>query len=112
MNAFCSSVIIADSPLSVDNLMMLWVYGHNKIIKNRNEGTTLFLISARTHMGFCLINGKYLFEVGGENKDFVQIANFPDSYRAIDVIIFGCIWGDFYIKPQRCGKALKEYQPQ
>lgn len=39
--------------------------------------------------GDFLINGKYLFEVGGENKDFVQIANLPDSYLAIDGIETG-----------------------
>ena len=39
--------------------------------------------------GHFLVNGKYLFEVGGENKDFEQIANIPDSYLAIDGIETG-----------------------
>lgn len=34
--------------------------------------------------GDFLVNGKYLFEVGGEGKDFEQIANVSDSYLAID----------------------------
>ena len=33
--------------------------------------------------GDFLVNGKYLFEVGGESKDFEQIAGLPDSYLAI-----------------------------
>lgn len=39
--------------------------------------------------GDFLVNGKYLFEVGGEGKDFEQIANVPDSYLAIDGIETG-----------------------
>lgn len=33
--------------------------------------------------GDFLMNGKYLFEVGGESKEFNQIAGIPDSYLAI-----------------------------
>ena len=33
--------------------------------------------------GDFLVNGKYLFEVGGESKEFYQIAGIPDSYLAI-----------------------------
>ena len=36
-----------------------------------------------------VLNGKYLFEVGGSSKDFRQIANIPDSYLAIDDVEFG-----------------------
>lgn len=39
--------------------------------------------------GDFLLNGKYLFEVGGSSKDFRQIANIPDSYLAIDDIETG-----------------------
>ena len=35
------------------------------------------------------INGKYIFEVGGSNKDFSQIANIPDSYLVVDDIEIG-----------------------
>lgn len=35
------------------------------------------------------VNGKYLFEVGGNNKSFDQIADMPDSYLAIDDIETG-----------------------
>lgn len=39
--------------------------------------------------GDFLVNGKYLFEVGGESKEFDQIAGIPDSYLAIDGIETG-----------------------
>lgn len=35
------------------------------------------------------VNGKYLFEVGGNNKSFDQIADMPDSYLAVDDIETG-----------------------
>lgn len=34
--------------------------------------------------GDFLVEDKYLFEVGGHNKNFDQIANIPDSYLAVD----------------------------
>ena len=42
--------------------------------------------------GDFLINGKYLFEVGGDGKDFEQIAGVPDSYLAVGGIEtgYGC----------------------
>ena len=39
--------------------------------------------------GDFLVNGKYLFEVGGESKEFNQISGIPDSYLAIDGIETG-----------------------
>ena len=39
--------------------------------------------------GDFLLDGKYLFEVGGSSKDFRQIANIPDSYLAIDDMEIG-----------------------
>ena len=53
--------------------------------------------------GDFLADGKYLFEVGGSRKTFNQIANFPNSYLAIDDIetgngnriplwMFGCLY--------------------
>lgn len=39
--------------------------------------------------GDFLVNGKYLFEVGGDGKSFDQIADIPDSYLAIDGIETG-----------------------
>ena len=39
--------------------------------------------------GDFLVNGKYLFEVGGESKDFNQIAGISNSYLAVDGIETG-----------------------
>lgn len=39
--------------------------------------------------GDFLINDKYLFEVGGKNKDFSQIANLPNSFIAADDLEYG-----------------------
>ena len=39
--------------------------------------------------GDYLIDDKYLFEIGGKNKDFSQIKNIPNSYLAIDDIELG-----------------------
>lgn len=39
--------------------------------------------------GDFLVDGKYLFEVGGDYKDFDQIAGIPDSHLAIDGIETG-----------------------
>jgi len=53
--------------------------------------------------GDFLVNGKYLFEVGGAQKTFDQIADIPYSYLAIDDVevgngnriplwLFGCLY--------------------
>ena len=53
--------------------------------------------------GDFMVDGKYLFEVGGAQKTFAQIANLPDSYLAIDNVevgngnriplwLFGCMY--------------------
>lgn len=39
--------------------------------------------------GDFLIDEKYLFEIGGKNKDFSQIVNLPDSFIAADDIAYG-----------------------
>ena len=39
--------------------------------------------------GDSLVDGKHLFEIGGENKTFAQIKDMPDSYLAIDGIEVG-----------------------
>ncbi len=39
--------------------------------------------------GDFLVDGKFLFEIGGDGKDFSQIANHPDSYLALDNIETG-----------------------
>ncbi len=39
--------------------------------------------------GDFIVNGKYLFEVGGKDKSFAQIKDIPNSYLAIDDIEVG-----------------------
>ena len=65
------------------------------LTENINEGTkreTFFLNQLRSagfsvtypQRGDFLVNGRYLFEVGGPRKSFDQIKDIPDSYLAID----------------------------
>lgn len=42
-----------------------------------------------TEKGDFLVDGKYLFEVGGKNKSFNQIKDLPDSFLAVDEIEYG-----------------------
>ncbi len=61
------------------------------IVNVGNERETFFLnqlsvtheVSA-PHKGDFLIDGHFLFEVGGKNKTFEQIKNVPDSFLAVD----------------------------
>ena len=39
--------------------------------------------------GDFVVDGRYLFEIGGRNKGFAQIRNMPDSYVVADDIDFG-----------------------
>jgi len=39
--------------------------------------------------GDIFVDGKYLFEIGGEKKSFDQIKDLPDSYLAVDGIEVG-----------------------
>lgn len=64
-----------------------------------NERETFFVCQMhvtkdvkRPKNGNFLIDDKYLFEVGGKNKTFNQIADIPNSYLAIDntEVGFGC----------------------
>lgn len=56
-----------------------------------NERETFFISQLRVlhdvrypKQGDFLINNKFLFEVGGKNKTFEQIADVPNSYLAVD----------------------------
>ena len=76
------------------------------------DGNLMYALSSKVNLGTCretffanqlsaigqltmpekgdfLLDGKYLFEVGGSSKDFRQIANIPDSYLAIDDVEIG-----------------------
>lgn len=58
------------------------------------ESTFASLLSANHRVGFAkdgdfLVDGRYLFEVGGKGKGFAQIRNIPDSFVAADDIEYG-----------------------
>lgn len=58
------------------------------------ESTFASMLSHRHNVGFAkggdfIIDGRYLFEIGGKGKGFAQIRNIPDSFVAADDIEFG-----------------------
>lgn len=61
---------------------------------SERECTFASLLSAAHNLnsakqGDFLVDGRYIFEVGGKGKGFSQIRNLPDSYVAADEIEFG-----------------------
>lgn len=67
------------SPNDVDTGTLRETFFYNQI---RAVGRDVFL----PKQGDFEVDGKYLFEVGGPNKSFDQIADIPNSYLAIDDI--------------------------
>lgn len=58
------------------------------------ESTFASLLSVGHQVGFAkegdfIVDGRYLFEIGGKGKGFAQIRNIPDSFVAADEIEFG-----------------------
>lgn len=58
------------------------------------ESTFASLLSVDHAVGFAkdgdfIVDGRYLFEVGGKGKGFAQIRNIPDSFVVADDIEFG-----------------------
>ncbi len=58
------------------------------------ESTFCSLLSVDHTVGFAkdgdfIVDGRYLFEIGGKGKGFAQIRNIPDSFVAADDIEFG-----------------------
>lgn len=58
------------------------------------ESTFSSLLSVNHHVGFAkdgdfIVDGRYLFEIGGKGKGFAQIRNIPDSFVVADDIEFG-----------------------
>jgi predicted AAA+ superfamily ATPase len=83
------------SKIFLDNPNLAYALGEN----NTNTGNlreTFFYNQLKvagkvtdTSKGDFTVNGKYVFEVGGSNKNFSQIANVSDSYLAVDNIEMG-----------------------
>jgi hypothetical protein len=61
-------------------------YRYFQIILHEFGRFAFFHASAK---GDFMVNGKYIFEVGGSNKNFSQIADLPSSYLAVDNIKIG-----------------------
>lgn len=58
------------------------------------ESTFASLVNANHTVGFAkegdfMVDGRYLFEVGGKGKGFAQIRNIPDSFVVADDIEYG-----------------------
>ena len=77
----------------LDNPSLLYALGDADLGKVRE--TFLALMMAQCHEvaypknGDLLVDGRYLFEVGGSKKGFDQIKDLPDSFVAADDIEFG-----------------------
>jgi predicted AAA+ superfamily ATPase len=59
---------------NTDNLRETFFYNQLRIVNRVTDAK----------QGDFTINGQFVFEVGGRNKTFSQIANLPDSYLAVD----------------------------
>ncbi len=58
------------------------------------ECTCASFIGAHHSVGFAkdgdfIVDGRYLFEIGGKGKGFAQIRNIPDSFVVADDIEYG-----------------------
>ena len=77
----------------LDNSSLMYAFDTPQIGASR-ESTFASFLGVNHHVGFAkdgdfMIDGRYLFEVGGKGKGFAQIRNIPDSYVAADDIEFG-----------------------
>lgn len=66
----------------------------NPQIGASRESTFASFLSVDHEVGFAkdgdfMVDGRYLFEIGGKGKGFAQIRNIPDSFVAADDIEFG-----------------------
>ncbi len=76
------------------NTNLMWAFSPNGNIGTMRE---TFFASQLSHFhtvqmplkGDFLVDGKYVFEIGGEGKTFTQIADMADSYLAVDNIETG-----------------------
>ena len=86
--------LVAPEKIFLGNTNLMYALG-NRV----NEGTlreTFFLNQLSLGHEVCapvqgdfMVDGKYLFEIGGKNKTFEQIKDVQDSYLAVDGIDVG-----------------------
>lgn len=81
--------LIAPEKVFLNNSNLMVALSNNPDIGNLRE--TFFMNQLQTMFelqmpkkGDFLVNGKYLFEIGGQYKGFDQIKDIPNSYLAID----------------------------
>ena len=89
------SYLTKPAKLFLDNTNLMYAIGQDKI----NPGhlrETFFLNQLKAHhdvtiprFGDFMVNGEYVFEIGGPSKTAAQIAGVPQSYLALDGIIGG-----------------------
>lgn len=77
----------------LDNSSLMHAMDNPQIGATR-ESTFASLLSVDHKVGFAkdgdfMVDGRYLFEVGGKGKGFAQIRNIPDSFVVADDIEFG-----------------------
>ena len=77
----------------LNNSSLMHALDNPKIGASR-ESTFASMLSVDHRVGFAkdgdfIVDGRYLFEVGGKGKGFAQIRNIPDSFVVADEIEFG-----------------------
>ncbi len=77
----------------LDNSSLMYALGAPQIGAVR-ESTFASILSVKHRVEFAkdgdfIVDGRYLFEVGGKGKGFAQIRNIPDSFVVADDIEFG-----------------------
>lgn len=77
----------------IDNSTLMCALG-TPLIGAERESTFASFLSVGHRVGFAkdgdfIIDGRYLFEIGGKGKGFAQIQDIPDSFVAADDIEFG-----------------------
>lgn len=77
----------------LDNSSLMYALD-SPLIGAARESTFASFLGVGHHVGFAkdgdfIVDGRYLFEVGGKGKGFAQIRNIPDSFVAADDIEFG-----------------------
>ncbi len=77
----------------LNNSSLMNAFNNAKIGAERESTFASFLSVNHTvafaHDGDFIVDGRYLFEIGGKNKGFAQIRNVPDSFVVADDIEFG-----------------------
>jgi predicted AAA+ superfamily ATPase len=70
---------LGENNANIGNIRETFFYNQLKVVSKVTDAAK----------GDFTINGKYVFEIGGSNKKFSQIADIPDSYLATDDIEIG-----------------------